>query len=120
MKVNVGVISPYKGQVRAIQERVGSLPSGQLLTLNVRSVDGFQGGEEDIIIISVDAVKDGMIAASEGKINFIVECNPLLGPQLMDMVQKLVDGEEIPKRVATEETTFTSEEAKEALPTRAY
>ncbi|KAG7543574.1 Helicase superfamily 1/2 ATP-binding domain [Arabidopsis thaliana x Arabidopsis arenosa] len=54
-KMSVGVISPYKGQVRAIQERVGdkygSL-SGQLFTLNVQSVDGFQGGEEDIIIIS--------------------------------------------------------------------
>lgn len=75
---------------------------------------------EDIIIISVDAVKDGMIAASEGKINFIVECNPMLGPQLMEMVQNVVDGVEIPRRIATEEATFTSEEAKAALPTRAY
>jgi len=75
---------------------------------------------EDIIIISVDAVKDGMIAASEGKINFIVECNPMLGPQLMEMVQNVVDGKDIPRRVATEEATFTSEQAKEALPSRAY
>lgn len=75
---------------------------------------------EDIIIISVDAVKDGMIAASEGKINFIVECNPLMGPQVMQMVKDLVDGKELPKRIATDETTFTSEEAKAALPTRAY
>lgn len=75
---------------------------------------------EDIIIISVDAVKDGMIAASEGKINFIVECNPMLGEQLMQMVRDLVNGVEIPKRVATEEATFTPEEAKAALPTRAY
>jgi len=75
---------------------------------------------EDIIIISVDAVKDGMIAASEGKINYIVECNPLMGPQVMQMVKDLVDGKELPKRVATDETAFTSEEAKAALPTRAY
>ncbi|KAG7559273.1 P-loop containing nucleoside triphosphate hydrolase [Arabidopsis thaliana x Arabidopsis arenosa] len=55
MKMSVGVVSPYKGQVRAIQDRIGdkySSLSGQLFTLNVRSVDGFQGGEEDIIIIS--------------------------------------------------------------------
>jgi len=75
---------------------------------------------EDIIIISVDAVKDGMIAASEGKINYIVECNPLMGPQVMQMVKDLVDGKELPKRIATDETAFTSEEAKAALPTRAY
>ncbi|WP_419874204.1 ABC transporter substrate-binding protein [Candidatus Pristimantibacillus sp. PTI5] len=74
----------------------------------------------DIKIISVDAVKDGMQAASEGKINFIVECNPLLGPQLMEAVQNIMDGKEIPARIVTEESTFTSEQAKEALPTRAY
>ncbi|KAL1198953.1 putative helicase MAGATAMA 3 [Cardamine amara subsp. amara] len=54
-KMSVGVISPYKGQIKAIQERIGdeySSISDQLFTLNVRSVDGFQGGEEDIIIIS--------------------------------------------------------------------
>ncbi|HIW33004.1 MAG TPA: ABC transporter substrate-binding protein [Candidatus Paenibacillus intestinavium] len=75
---------------------------------------------KDIIIISVDAVKDGMQAASEGKINFIVECNPLLGPQLMTAVKKVLAGEEIPARIVTEETTFTSEQAKQALPTRQY
>lgn len=75
---------------------------------------------QDIKIISVDAVKDGMQAASEGKINFIVECNPLLGPQLMQVVQDIVDGKTVEPRIVTEETTFTSEQAKEALPTREY
>lgn len=55
-KMSVGVISPYKGQIRAIQERTGdeytSLQGDELFTLNVRSVDGFQGEEEDVIIIS--------------------------------------------------------------------
>ncbi len=51
----------------------------------------------DIKIITVDAVKDGMTALSEGKINFIVECNPLLGPQLMDLAKKVVAGEEVPE-----------------------
>ena len=49
----------------------------------------------DIKIITVDAVKDGMTALSEGKINFIVECSPLLGPQLMDVAEKVVAGEEV-------------------------
>ncbi|WP_328477297.1 ABC transporter substrate-binding protein [Actinoplanes sp. NBC_00393] len=75
---------------------------------------------KDIQIITVDAVKDGMTALADGKINFIVECSPLLGPQLMDLVKKTNAGEEIPTRVLTEETTFTQEQAKEALPTRQY
>jgi simple sugar transport system substrate-binding protein len=74
----------------------------------------------DIKIITVDAVKDGMQALADGEINFIVECNPLLGPQLMDLAKKVVAGEEVPARVVTEETTFTQEEAKAALPERQY
>ncbi|MET8007469.1 ABC transporter substrate-binding protein [Nonomuraea glycinis] len=75
---------------------------------------------KDIKIITVDAVKDGMQALADGKINFIVECSPLLGPQLMDLAQKVLKGENIPARVVTEETTFDQEQAKAALPTREY
>ncbi|GIH73893.1 ABC transporter substrate-binding protein [Planobispora longispora] len=75
---------------------------------------------KDIKIITVDAVKDGMQALADGKINYIVECSPLLGPQLMDLAKKVVAGEQVPARVVTEETTFTQEQAKEALPSRQY
>lgn len=75
---------------------------------------------QDIKIITVDAVKDGMQALADGEINFIVECNPLLGPQLMDLAEKVVAGEEVPERVVTEETTFDQEQAKAALPDRQY
>lgn len=75
---------------------------------------------KDIKIITVDAVKDGMQALADGKINFIVECNPLLGDQLMDLAKKVVAGEEVPQRVVVEETTFTQEQAAEALPDRQY
>jgi len=68
----------------------------------------------------VDAVKDGMQALADGKINFIVECNPLLGPQMMDLVKKVAAGEEVPARVVTEETTFDTESAKAALSSREY
>ena len=75
---------------------------------------------KDIKIITVDAVKDGMTALSEGKFNFIAECSPLLGPQLMDLAKKVKAGETVPARILTEETTFTPESAKAALPTRKY
>ena len=34
---------------------------------------------EDIKIVSIDAVRDGLQALIDGKINYVVECNPLLG-----------------------------------------
>jgi simple sugar transport system substrate-binding protein len=75
---------------------------------------------KDIKIVTVDAVKDGMTALSQGKINFIVECSPLLGPQLMDLAKKVKAGETVEKRILTKETTFTPEQAKAALPERQY
>lgn len=75
---------------------------------------------KDIKIITVDAVHDGMQALADGKINYIVECSPLLGDQLMDLAKKVVAGESVPERVVTEETAFTQEQAKAALPQRKY
>jgi galactofuranose transport system substrate-binding protein len=75
---------------------------------------------KDIKIITIDAVHDGMQALADGKINYIVECSPLLGPQLMDLAKKVVAGDAVEKRIVTEETTFTQEQAKAALPSRKY
>jgi len=75
---------------------------------------------EDIKIISIDAVKDGMQALVDGKINFIVECNPLLGEQAADLVKKVVDGEEVDKQYFVPDESFTPEQAAEVIDSRAY
>ena len=74
----------------------------------------------DIKIVTIDAVKDGMQALADGKINYIVECSPLLGKQLVEIVKQINDGETPEKRIITEETTFTQDQAIEALPDRQY
>ncbi|KAM0848265.1 hypothetical protein ACQ4PT_054496 [Festuca glaucescens] len=52
-KLSVGVVSPYKAQVRAIQERLSlKQETYNGFSLKIRSVDGFQGAEEDVIIFS--------------------------------------------------------------------
>ncbi|KAM0906279.1 hypothetical protein ACQ4PT_016851 [Festuca glaucescens] len=53
IKISVGVVSPYNAQVRAIHEKLGkSYNMHDGFSVKVKSVDGFQGAEEDIIIIS--------------------------------------------------------------------
>ena len=74
----------------------------------------------DIQIVSIDAVHDGMQALIDGKINYIVECNPLLGDLAADLVKKVLAGEEVEKRTYVEDQTFTQEQAEEALPDRLY
>ncbi|XP_030461793.2 uncharacterized protein LOC115681846 [Syzygium oleosum] len=51
--LTVGVISPYAAQVAAVQAKLGKRYENiKGFLVKVKSVDGFQGGEEDIIIIS--------------------------------------------------------------------
>ncbi|KAK7305621.1 hypothetical protein VNO77_43527 [Canavalia gladiata] len=53
--LSVGVISPYKAQVVAIQDALGKRFGSHVdndFCIKVSTVDGFQGGEEDVIIIS--------------------------------------------------------------------
>jgi len=65
-KVSIGIISPYKAQVHEIQERVKKyMVSDPNFSINVRSVDGFQGGEEDLVIISTVRSNFG------GKVGFL-------------------------------------------------
>jgi len=75
---------------------------------------------KDIKIVTIDAVKDGMQALADGKFNFIGECSPLLGQQLADVVKQIMAGKTPEQRIITQETTFTQEQAKAALPTRKY
>ncbi|XVE85512.1 hypothetical protein DITRI_Ditri17bG0096600 [Diplodiscus trichospermus] len=65
-KLSVGIISPYSAQVVAIQEKLGrKYEKLDGFAVKVKSVDGFQGGEEDIIIIST------VSSNSSGSIGFI-------------------------------------------------
>jgi simple sugar transport system substrate-binding protein len=69
----------------------------------------------DIKIVSIDAVGAALKAIRAGELNCSVECNPMLGPQLFDLIEKVVAGEEVPKRVEVQESVFTSENVTEAL-----
>ncbi|XWS65220.1 hypothetical protein CRYUN_Cryun05aG0073700 [Craigia yunnanensis] len=54
-RIRIGVISPYKAQVHAIQDQLKEKYTAYAdsgFSVSIRSVDGFQGGEEDVIIIS--------------------------------------------------------------------
>lgn len=75
---------------------------------------------KDIKIISVDGVKDAFTAMADGKINVVVECNPLLGDQLMELIKKVKAGETVERRIKTVEGVFTMDQAAAALPTRQY
>ncbi|NIA57311.1 ABC transporter substrate-binding protein [Massilia sp. TW-1] len=75
---------------------------------------------KDIIIISIDGVKGAFEAMKAGKLNVTVECNPLLGPTLIQTAQDVVAGKPVPKRIVVNEGVFPAEVAAKELPNRKY
>jgi len=75
---------------------------------------------EDIKIVSIDAVHDGMQALVDGKINYIVECNPLLGELAAGLVKSVLAGDTVEKSNYVEDQSFTQEQAAEVIDSRPY
>lgn len=74
----------------------------------------------DMILISYDGVRDALELVDRGKINCEIECNPLQGELLAEVIRKLEAGETVEKEYFVEELVFTRENVKDYLPTRAY
>ena len=74
----------------------------------------------DLKMVSIDGTRGGFQLMIDGWIQADVECNPLLGPQVMDLAVKLMNGEPIVKEVLTDESVYYPDKAKELLPTRKY
>jgi len=74
----------------------------------------------DIKIVSVDGTRGGFQLMIDGWVQADVECNPLLGPQVMQMALDLLNGKEIDREVLTNETVYYPDEAEELLPSRLY
>src|SRR6202007_465282 len=74
----------------------------------------------DIVIISIDGVRGAFEAMKAGKLNVTIECNPLLGPQLMTSVAEVFAGRPIPKRIVVDEQVFPMETAKQHIQSRKY
>jgi simple sugar transport system substrate-binding protein len=75
---------------------------------------------KDIIIVSIDGVRDAFVAMTQGKLNCTVECNPLLGPQLFDLIGEVAAGKPVPHRVVVKEGVYDQSQAAAALPNRQY
>lgn len=70
---------------------------------------------EDIVIVSVDGVRQAFEAMKEGKLNASVECNPLLGPMVFDALEKLAAGETLPKHTVVEDRIYTQEDVTDEV-----
>ena len=75
---------------------------------------------KDIKLVSIDGVHDGMQALANGEISYIVECNPLLGPDLSDIIKNIMAKKAVEPRIVTKDNSFDQAAATKALPDRKY
>jgi simple sugar transport system substrate-binding protein len=75
---------------------------------------------QDIIIVSIDAVKAAFEMMIGGKLNCTVECNPLLGPMAFDAVEAVLAGKQLPKNTYMVDSVFDQSVAKEVMGSRKY
>ncbi len=75
---------------------------------------------KDIIIVSIDAVREGVQAVVDGKINCTVECNPLFGPKVYDTVKRVLAGEKVERKSFNKDELFDSTNAAAVIASRKY
>jgi ABC-type sugar transport system substrate-binding protein len=75
---------------------------------------------KDIIIISFDAVHEAFNRMIAGEINADVECNPLHGPRVDEIIKALQAKKTVDKIMYVTEGTFDTTNAAAILPTRKY
>ncbi len=74
--------------------------------LTVLEKEGIQSGK-DIILITVDGEKEAVSQLKAGKINCVVQCTPNLGGDVMQLVERMKNGEAIQGVFHPEEGLFT-------------
>lgn len=78
------------------------------------------GPDGDIIVISFDATNGGFQKMIDGEINVDIECNPLEGPLVSELIQKLEKGEAVDKIQYVDEGVYPAETAADIIDSRAY
>ncbi|MEG2186966.1 MAG: ABC transporter substrate-binding protein [Clostridia bacterium] len=109
-------LKTYPGEINAVYAHNDDMVLGAIEAIKEA---GLLPGK-DIVTVSMDGVHDIFVAMAAGEANCTVECNPLLGPQFLDVCRKLVAGETVDKWVKSDEGVFFADTAEQDLPNRKY
>jgi ABC-type sugar transport system substrate-binding protein len=108
-------LKKYAGQIQGVFFHNDDMAIGAVEAIKAA---GLKPG--DLKMVSIDGTRGGFQLMIDGWLQADVECNPLLGPQTIDLALKLMNGEPIVKEVLTDESVYYPDKAAELLPTRKY
>lgn len=92
---------------------------GAMRALDEAGISYGNGGQ--VKIITFDATKEALQYCHDGKIDLCVECNPLFGPIVKDLIEKYRAGQTIPEHVYVDESAYTTKNlTQEFVDSREY
>ena len=75
---------------------------------------------KDITVIGIDGTKQALMSINKGELYCTIECNPLLGPQLMKTAKQIMAGNEVPVKIVNAEDIFTKTNSTKEINNRQY
>lgn len=70
----------------------------------------------DVLVLSIDGGKEAVQLVVDGKINYVVECNPRFGPAAFKTLQAYAKGSKFGAKIINQDRDYTPESAKAGLP----
>lgn len=71
---------------------------------------------KDVVVVSIDGIKDAAQAIIDGKLGATVECNPKFGPKAFEVMQAYANGEKLAEKIVNPDRFFDATNAAEYLP----
>lgn len=75
---------------------------------------------KDVVIVTIDAEQKAIDSLREGRVNCVIECNPNIGPDVMQMAETLASHHSIPHLVHVHEAVFDENSDLSAITPRGY
>lgn len=100
-------------QIDVIYSENDNMTFGILRALDEEGIK--YGGDDGVIVISFDAVKSSLEKCLAGEISLCVECNPLHGPRVANLIKSIEDGVEPQKKSFVSESFFTIDTITEEI-----
>lgn len=101
--------------IDAIYSHNDSMTLGLLDSLKANRIS-----PKDTVIITIDAEQKSIDELVAGNLNCVIECNPNLGPTLMQLVKQICSGVPIARITYMHETTFTENDDFSKYTPRGY
>lgn len=110
-KVMENIIQVYNGRFNSVFAQNDEMAIGAIQALKAV---GITPGK-DVLLVSIDGEQDALKAIVAGELGASVECTPIFGPKVFDVIEDHLKGKKIPTKIVNTDRFFDSSNAQEYI-----